>query len=209
VARYTGPVCKLCRREAMKLFLKGTRCMSDKCAIERRNYPPGDHGRRRRRRPSDYSAQLREKQKVKRIYGVLERQFRRYFYEASRERGVTGETLLMTLERRLDNVVYRMGFGLSRSHARQLVKHGHIAVNGSRVDIPSYQAQQGDVVAVRDRSNTNTEIILAVENAKMGSPVGWVEVDHDKLTGSVARQPMREDVDIEIQEQLIVELYSK
>jgi small subunit ribosomal protein S4 len=193
----------------MKLFLKGTRCMSDKCAIERRNYPPGDHGRRRRRRPSDYSAQLREKQKVKRIYGVLERQFRRYFYEASRERGVTGETLLMTLERRLDNVVYRMGFGLSRSHARQLVKHGHIAVNGSRVDIPSYQAQQGDVVAVRDRSNTNTEIILAVENAKMGSPVGWVEVDHDKLTGSVARQPMREDVDIEIQEQLIVELYSK
>jgi len=209
VARYTGPVCKLCRREAMKLFLKGTRCMSDKCAIERRNYPPGDHGRRRRRRPSDYSAQLREKQKVKRIYGVLERQFRRYFYEASRERGVTGETLLMTLERRLDNVVYRMGFGLSRSHARQLVKHGHIAVNGSRVDIPSYQAQQGDVVAVRDQSNTNTEIILAVENAKMGSPVGWVEVDHDKLTGSVARQPMREDVDIEIQEQLIVELYSK
>ena len=140
---------------------------------------------------------------------MLERQFRRYFYEASRERGVTGETLLMTLERRLDNVVYRMGFGLSRSHARQLVKHGHIAVNGSRVDIPSYQAQQGDVVAVRDRSNTNTEIILAVENAKMGSPVGWVEVDHDKLTGSVARQPMREDVDIEIQEQLIVELYSK
>lgn len=209
MARYTGPVCKLCRREAMKLFLKGTRCMSDKCAIERRNYPPGDHGRRRRRRPSDYSAQLREKQKVKRIYGVLERQFRRYFYEASRERGVTGETLLMTLERRLDNVVYRMGFGLSRSHARQLVKHGHIAVNGSRVDIPSYQAQQGDVVAVRDQSNTNTEIILAVENAKMGSPVGWVEVDHDKLTGSVARQPMREDVDIEIQEQLIVELYSK
>ena len=209
MARYTGPVCKLCRREAMKLFLKGTRCMSDKCAIERRNYPPGDHGRRRRRRPSDYSAQLREKQKVKRIYGVLERQFRRYFYESSRERGVTGETLLMTLERRLDNVVYRMGFGLSRSHARQLVKHGHIAVNGSRVDIPSYQAQQGDVVAVRDRSNTNTEIFLAVENAKMGSPVGWVEVDHDKLTGSVARLPMREDVDIEIQEQLIVELYSK
>ena len=209
MARYTGPVCKLCRREAMKLFLKGTRCMSDKCAIERRNYPPGDHGRRRRRRPSDYSAQLREKQKVKRIYGVLERQFRRYFYEASRERGVTGETLLTSLERRLDNVVFRMGFGLSRSHARQLVKHGHIAVNGSRVDIPSYQVQQGDAVAVRDRSNTNTEIMLAVDNAKIGSPVGWVEVDHDKLTGSVARLPMREDVDIEIQEQLIVELYSK
>ncbi|HJO04946.1 MAG TPA: 30S ribosomal protein S4 [Acidobacteriota bacterium] len=209
MARYTGPVCKLCRREAMKLFLKGTRCMSDKCAIERRNYPPGEHGRRRRRRPSDYSAQLREKQKVKRIYGVLERQFRRYFHDAARERGITGETLLMSLERRLDNVVYRMGFGLSRSHARQLVKHGHIAVNGSRLDIPSYRAQQGDVIAVRDRSNNNTEIMLAVDNAKVGSPVGWVEVDHDKLTGTVARLPMREDVGIEIQEQLIVELYSK
>ncbi len=209
MARYTGPVCKLCRREGMKLFLKGTRCMSDKCAIERRNYPPGQHGRRRRRRPSDYSAQLREKQKVKRIYGVLERQFRRYFYGASRERGVTGETLLGSLERRLDNVVYRMGFGLSRSHARQLVKHGHIAVNNSRVDIPSYQTQQGDAVAVRDRSRSNTEIMLAVENAKVGSPVGWLEVDHDKLAGTVARLPMREDIDIEIQEQLIVELYSK
>ncbi len=209
MARYTGPVCKLCRREAMKLFLKGTRCMSDKCAIERRNYPPGQHGRRRRRRPSDYSAQLREKQKVKRIYGVLERQFRRYFYAAARERGITGETLLMSLERRLDNVVYRMGFGLSRSHARQLVKHGHIAVNGSRVDIPSYQAHQGDTVAVRDRSSNNTEIMLAVENAKVGSPVEWIEIDHDKLTGTVARLPMREDVGIEIQEQLIVELYSK
>ena len=209
MARYTGPVCKLCRREAMKLFLKGTRCMSDKCAIERRNYPPGEHGRRRRRRPSDYSAQLREKQKVKRIYGVLERQFRKYFQGASRERGITGETLLTSLERRLDNVVYRMGFGLSRSHARQLVKHGHIAVNGSRVDIPSYQAQQGDLITVRDRSNSNTEIMLAVENAKVGSPVGWIEIDHDKLSGTVARLPMREDVDIEIQEQLIVELYSK
>ncbi len=209
MARYTGPVCKLCRREAMKLFLKGTRCMSDKCAIERRNYPPGQHGRRRRRRPSDYSAQLREKQKVKRIYGVLERQFRRYFHDAARERGITGETLLTSLERRLDNVVYRMGFGLSRSHARQVVRHGHIAVNGSRVDIPSYRAQQGDTVAVRDRSNSNTEIKMAVENAKVGSPVGWVEIDHDKLTGTVARLPMREDVDMEIQEQLIVELYSK
>lgn len=209
MARYNGPVCKLCRREGMKLFLKGSRCTSDKCAIERRNYPPGQHGRRRRRRPSDYSIQLREKQKVKRIYGVLERQFRRYFAEAARVRGITGEQLLSSLERRLDNVVYRMGFGLSRPHARQLVKHGHISVNGSRVDIPSYQVRQGDIVTVRDRSKANGEIQLATEAARIGQAVGWVEVDLDALSGTVARLPMREDIDIEIQEQLIVELYSK
>lgn len=193
----------------MKLFLKGSRCMSDKCAIERRNYPPGQHGRARRRRPSDYSIQLREKQKVKRIYGVLEKQFRRYFQNAARERGITGEALLTTLERRLDNVVYRLGFGLSRPHARQLVKHGHIAVNGSRVDIPSYQVSQGDVVTVREKSRKNNEIELALEAGRAGHQPGWLEVDFDAYTGTVMRTPMREDIDLEIQEQLIVELYSK
>jgi small subunit ribosomal protein S4 len=209
VARYTGPVCKLCRREGTKLFLKGSRCLSDKCAIERRNYPPGEHGRARRRRPSDYSVQLREKQKVKRTYGVLERQFRKYFKGAASQRGITGQALLVTLESRLDNVVYRMGFGLSRPHARQLVKHGHIQINGGRVDIPSYAIKPGDVVAIRDKSRTNTEIGIAIDMARSGGRVGWLEVDFDKLTGTVARLPMREDIDMEIQEQLIVELYSK
>lgn len=209
MARYRGPVCKLCRREGMKLFLKGTRCMSDKCAIERRNYPPGEHGRRRSRRPSEYQVQLREKQKVKRVYGVLERQFRKYFKEAAQRKGITGEALLSSLERRLDNVVYRMGFGLSRAHGRQLVKHGHIAVNGSTVNIPSYQAAAGDDISVRERSRKNPDIMMAAENAKAGHVVGWVEVDHDAFRGTVTQLPTREDIDIEIQEQLIVELYSK
>ena len=209
MARYTGPVCKLCRREGMKLFLKGSRCISDKCAIERRNYPPGVHGRRRRRRPSDYSVQLREKQKVKRIYGVLERQFRKYFHEAASTKGITGESLLTSLERRLDNVVFRAGFGLSRAHARQLVKHGHIHVNSSTVNIPSYRVRQGDIVSVREKSRNITEIQLAAENARAGQPVGWIDVDLDNLNGVVSRLPQREDIDIEIQEQLIVELYSK
>jgi len=193
----------------MKLFLKGSRCMSDKCAIERRNYPPGQHGRRRRRRPSDYSVQLREKQKVKRTYGVLERQFRRYFQSASAQRGITGEALLTSLERRLDNAVYRAGFGLSRPHARQLVKHGHITVNGSRVNIPSYQVGQGDVIGVREKSRQNPEIIGAVDTARSGGRVGWLDVDYDAYVGTVTRLPMREDIDLEVQEQLIVELYSK
>jgi len=193
----------------MKLFLKGNRCMSDKCAIERRNYPPGEHGRRRGRRPSDYQVQLREKQRVKRIYGVLERQFRRYFAEAARLRGITGEALLTMLERRLDNVVYRMGLALSRSHARQLVRHGHLTVNGRRVDIPSYQTSQGDVIAVAEASRSMPEIQLAIENAKAGHIVGWLQVDHDAARGTVAQLPRRDDIDIEIQEQLIVELYSK
>ena len=209
MARYTGAVCKLCRREGLKLFLKGTRCLSDKCAVERRNYPPGQHGRRRGRRPSDYSVQLREKQKVKRIYGVFERQFRKYFAEAARQKSITGDALLITLERRLDNVVYRMGFAVSRSHARQLVKHGHIGVNDAAVNIPSYQVRQNDVVAVRERSRQMPEIQLACENAKARSVSGWIEVDHDAVRGTVTRLPLREDIDIEIQEQLIVELYSK
>jgi len=209
VARYIGPVCKLCRREGSKLFLKGTRCLSDKCAIERRNYPPGQHGRRRGRRPSDYQVQLREKQKVKRIYGVFERQFRKYFKEAAQRRGITGEALLITLERRLDNVVYRMGLALSRAHARQIVRHGHIQVNGCRVDIPSYQASRGDIVAVAPNSKKNIEVKMAAENAAAGQTPAWLQVDFDALRGTVVQLPTREDIDVEIQEQLIVELYSK
>jgi len=209
VARYSGPVCKLCRREGTKLFLKGTRCLSDKCAIERRNYPPGEHGRRRGRRPSDYQVQLREKQKVKRIYGVFERQFRKYFKEAAQRRGITGAALLIMLERRLDNVVYRMGLALSRPHARQIVRHGHLLVNGSRVDIPSYQANQGDMISVAPGSRNNPEIKAAAEGAGGGHLPAWLQVDHDTFKGTVLQLPTREDIDIEIQEQLIVELYSK
>ena len=209
MARYSGPVCKLCRREGTKLFLKGTRCVSDKCAIERRNYPPGEHGRRRGRRPSDYNIQLREKQKVKRIYGVFERQFRKYFKEAAQRRGITGAALLVTLERRLDNIVYRMGLALSRPHARQVIRHGHIQVNGSRVDIPSYQGSQGDIISVAAGSQKNTEIMMAVANAASGQTPAWLMVDHDALKGTVSQLPTREDIDMEIQEQLIVELYSK
>jgi len=209
VARYSGPVCRLCRREGSKLFLKGSRCLSDKCAIERRNYPPGQHGRRRGRRPSDYQVQLREKQKVKRIYGVFERQFRKYFKEAAQRRGITGEALLIGLERRLDNVVYRTGLALSRAHARQIVRHGHIQVNGGRVDIPSYQTSQGDVIAVASGSKKNIEIKMAAENATAVERPNWLQADLDSLEGRVVQLPTRADLDIDIQEQLIVELYSK
>ena len=209
MARYSGPVCRLCRREGSKLFLKGSRCLSDKCAIERRNYPPGQHGRRRGRRPSDYQVLLREKQKVKRIYGVFERQFRKYFKEAAQRRGITGEALLIGLERRLDNVVYRTGLALSRAHARQIVRHGHIQVNGGRVDIPSYQTSQGDVIAVAPGSKKNIEIKMAAENATAVERPNWLQADLDSLEGRVVQLPTRADVDPEIQEQLIVELYSK
>ncbi len=209
MARYSGPVCRLCRREGSKLFLKGSRCLSDKCAIERRNYPPGQHGRRRGRRPSDYQVQLREKQKVKRIYGVFERQFRKYFKEAAQRRGITGEALLIGLERRLDNVVYRTGLALSRAHARQIVRHGHIQVNGGRVDIPSYQTSQGDVIAVASGSKKNVEIKMAAENATAVERPNWLQADLDSLEGRVVQLPTRADLDIDIQEQLIVELYSK
>ncbi len=209
MARYSGPVCRLCRREGSKLFLKGSRCLSDKCAIERRNYPPGQHGRRRGRRPSDYQVQLREKQKVKRIYGVFERQFRKYFKEAAQRRAITGEALLIGLERRLDNVVYRTGLALSRAHARQIVRHGHIQVNGGRVDIPSYQTSQGDVIAVAPGSKKNIEIKMAAENATAVERPNWLQADLDSLEGRVVQLPTRADLDIDIQEQLIVELYSK
>lgn len=208
MARYTDPVCRLCRREGMKLFLKGDRCFKDKCSIERRNYAPGQHGRRRTK-VLGYGLQLREKQKVKRIYGVLERQFRLYFKEAARRRGVTGEELLRQLEMRLDNVVHSLGFAASRAQGRQLVRHGHIEVNGRKVNIPSYQVRKGDSIQVREGSRKNEQVRRAVETASgRGIPV-WLELNAEEFRGTVLDAPRREDVRLPVQEQLIVELYSK
>ena len=210
MARYAGPVCRLCRREGMKLFLKGERCYAEKCAIEKRNVPPGQQGRRRR--PSKvmgYGSQLREKQKVKRTYGVLENQFRRYFAAAERQRGITGETLLQLLERRLDNVVYRLGLATSRPQARQLVRHGHLQVNGRRADIPSLSLKAGDAVTVRQRSAKQPAILYAMEEVKGRGIPDWLEFDASTLTGRVAALPTREQINLPVQEQLIVELYSK
>ena len=209
MARYAGPVCRLCRREAMKLFLKGERCYGEKCAIERRNVPPGQHGKGRRQRLMGYGLQLREKQKVKRMYGVLERQFRRYFEEADRQKGVTGETLLQLLERRLDNVVYRLGFAASRPQARQLVRHGHFTVNGRRADIPSFSVRAGDVVAVRASSAKNPAILYAMEEVKGRGIPEWLELDGQALSGRLTAAPTRDQLNLPVQEQLIVELYSK
>lgn len=209
MARYIGPVCRLCRREGMKLYLKGDRCFTDKCAIERRAYPPGAHGSSFRQKQSEYGGQLREKQKVRRMYGVLESQFRRLFDEASRRRGRTGENLLMLLERRLDNVVYRMGFAASRNEARQVVRHGHVTVNGHKASIPSMQIKVNDVVAVREKSRSHPGIQAAVEAARRKGTTGWVDVDMNKLTGTVMADPKREDLTLPIEEQLIVELYSR
>ncbi len=209
MARYAGPVCRLCRREAMKLFLKGERCYGEKCAIERRNVPPGQHGKGRRQRLMGYGLQLREKQKVKRMYGVLERQFRRYFEEADRQKGVTGETLLQLLERRLDNVVYRLGFAASRPQARQLVRHGHFTVNGRRADVPSFSVRAGDVVAVRSASAKNPAILYALEEVKGRGIPEWLELDGQTLSGRLMAAPTREQLNLPLQEQLIVELYSK
>lgn len=204
------PKCRRCRREGMKLFLKGQRCFTDKCAIERRNYPPGEHGQGRRAKVTGYGLQLREKQKARTYYGVLERQFRRYFGESEQSKGVTGEVLLQILETRLDNVVYRMGLALSRPAARQLVRHRHFTVNGKIVDIPSYPARPGDVIAVRDNSRTVSAITNAVEIAKnRTSTPDWLSLDSEKLSGRVLQKPGRESVSLPIQEQLIVELYSK
>ena len=207
MARYTGPVCRLCRREKIKLFLKGDRCFKEKCAIEKRAYPPGQHGQRRGRRSVGYGLQLREKQKVKRIYGVLERQFRLYFAEADRRRGITGENLLVMLERRLDNVVYSLGFAASRAQARQLVRHGHFQVNGRRVNIPSYQVKPDDLVTVAAGSTAQQVIRDATDLTAAVSP--WLQADHDGLTGKVLKWPERAEIDAPVQEQLIVELYSK
>jgi small subunit ribosomal protein S4 len=208
LARYTKSVCRLCRRENLKLFLKGERCYTEKCAIDRRNYVPGQHGQSRRKF-SDYGAQLREKQKVKRLYGLLESQFRNTFKEADRQKGITGEVLLFLLERRLDNAVYRLGFANSRNEARQLVRHSHFSVNQSKVNIPSYLVKPGDVIEVREKSKKVVRIQEALEGvARRGIPQ-WLELDKDQMKGSVKSMPTREEITIPIQEKLIVELYSK
>ena len=209
MARYIGPVCRLCRREGMKLFLKGERCYTEKCAIEKRNVPPGQHGRARKAKMVGYGIQLREKQKVKRTYGVLENQFRRYFEEADRRKGITGELLLQQLERRFDNVIYRLGFATSRPQARQLVRHGHFTINGKKVDIPSYQVRPGDIVGIRQGSRENPTIAHAMEEVKGRGIPEWLSLDSGALAGRISQLPTREQINLPVQEQLIVELYSK
>lgn len=211
MARYTGPVCKLCRREGQKLFLKGTKCFTEKCPVDRRAYAPGQHGpaAARRRKASEYSLQLREKQKVKRIYGVSERPFRNLFEKASRQPGVTGENLLVGLESRLDNIVYRMGFAASRKEARQVVRHRHIEVNGGRVDVPSYQVQPGDEIKLAAKSKDILPVQAALESKTRPSKVNWLAVDDGSRTGRMIERPSRADIPLAVQEQLIVELYSK
>lgn len=209
MARYTGPACRLCRSQGMKLFLKGDRCMSDKCALEKRNYPPGQHGPEARRRETEYLIQLKEKQKARRIYGVNERQFRNYFELAERQKGLTGENLLGLLECRLDNVVYRLGFAPSRRAARQLVRHRHFLVNNRVVDIPSYLVKPGDVIGVREKSR-NLEVIQAgLSQAGRGRLPAWLELNREELTGRVLERPKREDIPVPVQEDLIVGFYSK
>ncbi|MFQ5682856.1 MAG: 30S ribosomal protein S4 [Candidatus Binatia bacterium] len=208
MARYSESVCRLCRRENLKLFLKGERCYTDKCAIERKSYPPGQHGQRRTRF-SEYSIQLREKQKVKRMYGLLEKQFRRTFDLAARVKGITGETLLTLLERRLDNVTYRLGFGSSRADARMLIRHGHILVNGRRVTIPSYAVSAGDVLSVKERSRQMERVLSALEGSQRRGIPEWVELDREAFSGKIKVLPNRSDVTAPINEKLIVELYSK
>jgi small subunit ribosomal protein S4 len=213
MARYTGPVCKICRREGEKLFLKGQRCFSPKCPFERdRGYPPGEHGRLsrfRRRRTSDYLRQLREKQKARRIYGVLERQFRRYFREAERRTGLTGENLLILLESRLDNVVYRLGFADSRAQARQLVQHGHFVVNGRRTNIPSYIVRPQDTITVREASRKRTYFKERAQQLDEGAVLDWLSLDAGTMTARVLNSPAREDIAVPLEEQLIVEYYSR
>jgi len=208
LARYTGPSCRLCRREGSELFLKGERCYTDKCAIKRRSYPPGQHGQGRIK-VSDYGVQLREKQKVRRIYGILENQFRGYFEMADRMKGVTGENLLFILERRLDNVAYRLGFATSRTEARQLVRHGHFTLNGRKVNIPSIQAKAGDVLQLREKSRKIAAVGESLEGVVRRGIPQWLELDKDAWKGVVKAMPVREDITMPIQEQLIVELYSK
>ena len=208
MARYTGPSCRLCRREGSELFLKGERCYTDKCAIKRRSYPPGQHGQGRIK-VSDYGVQLREKQKVRRIYGILENQFRGYFEMADRMKGVTGENLLFILERRLDNVAYRLGFATSRTEARQLVRHGHFTLNGRKVNIPSIQAKAGDVLQLREKSRKIASVTESLEGVVRRGIPQWLELDKDACKGVVKAMPVREDITMPIQEQLIVELYSK
>ncbi len=210
MARYRGPVCRLCRREGMKLFLKGERCHSDKCAIERRNFVPGQHGKDRKAKLVGYGLQLREKQKVRRIYGVLERQFRNAFEKAAHMKGITGENLLGSLERRLDSVIYRMGLATSRAQARQVVRHGHIQVNGRKCNIPSAQVKPADEITVREKSKTNATILAARDATAHAPSPGWMDVDRENFKGRIISTPRRDElVQIPINEQLIVELYSK
>jgi small subunit ribosomal protein S4 len=211
MARYTGPSCRQCRREGTKLFLKGTKCFTEKCPVERRPYAPGQHGQTtaRRRKSSEYAKQLREKQKVKRIYGVSERQFRNTFERVNKLPGVTGHNLLAALESRLDNVVYRMGFAPSRKAARQLIRHRHIEVNGKRVDIPSYLVRPGEEIRVRPASREQAAILTAMDQASRGAPLSWIAVDRETFSGRMLERPGRPDIPIAAQEQLIVELYSK
>ncbi|PWK05700.1 30S ribosomal protein S4 [Tumebacillus permanentifrigoris] len=210
MARYTGSVCRLCRREGVKLYLKGERCYTDKCAIDRRAYAPGQHGQASaRKKVSEYGTQLREKQKARRVYGVLEKQFRGYYEDAARRKGITGETLLQILESRLDNVVYRLGFAASRPEARQLVKHGHFNVNGRRVDIPSFLTNVGDVVAFTEKSLESPRVKELVEVAESKATVTWLERDLNTKSGRIARVPARDEIDVPVVEQMIVELYSR
>ncbi len=209
MARYTDPVCRLCRREGMKLFLKGTRCFGDKCAIEKRNFAPGQHGKDRKAKIVGYGLQLREKQKTKRMYFTQEGQFRNYFEKAAASQGVTGEILLQQLERRLDNVVFRMGFGVSRRQARQLVRHGHIHVNGKKVNIPSYPVSVGEEIAVRASSLKLPILELAKDVASHGHAPNWLEIDRDNYKGRILSLPKRDEINMPVNEQLIVELYSK
>ncbi len=209
MAVYHDARCRMCRRSGMKLFLKGARCFTDKCAIERRGYAPGEHGKSRRVKETNYGQQLREKQKTRQIYGLLERQFRHYFAKASEAKGVTGEVLLQMLERRLDNVLYRVNFALSRSQSRQVVRHGHVTVNGRPVDIPSFLVKPGDTIGIREKSRKLAIILTTIEARKGQSAPQWLDVDTDNLTAKVLSVPTRDSIPIPINEQLIVELYSK
>ncbi len=210
MARYSDPVCRICRREGLKLYLKGERCYTDKCAIDRRGYAPGQHGQTQgRKRTSEYGLQLREKQKARKMYGVLEKQFRAYYDEAARRKGITGDTLLQLLETRLDNVVYRLGFAASRPEARQLVKHGHFEVNGRRVDIPSYQVRIGESVSVREKSATSPKFKELLEAAEGKTVLSWLERDMVTRSGKATRLPAREEIDAPVTEQLIIEYYSR
>lgn len=209
MARYTGAVCRLCRREGTKLFLKGTKCLSDRCPLEKRNFPPGMHGKDRKAKIVGYGLQLHEKQKAKRMYFTLEGQFREYYEKANRATGVTGELLIQQLERRLDNVAYRLGFAISRRQARQVVRHGHVTINGKKVNIPSYQVQVGDEIAIRESAKKLLIVEQGAQFAAQNPVPTWLEMNFDTLTGRVLSLPKRKDVNLPINEQLIVELYSK
>ena len=209
MARYTGPVCRLCRREGTKLFLKGTKCLSDRCPIEKRNFPPGMHGKDRKAKIVGYGLQLHERQKAKRMYFTLEGQFREYYEKANRATGVTGELLIQQLERRLDNVAYRLGFAISRRQARQVVRHGHVTINGKKVNIPSYQVQVGDEIAIRESAKKLLIVEQGAQYAAQNPVPAWLEANFDTFTGRVLSLPKRKDVNLPINEQLIVELYSK